>query len=526
LSHPGVAFLDRDGTINEKAPEGDYIKSPDELRILPGAAAAIRRLNEAGISVIVVSNQRGIALGRMTEADLRAVHDRVAHDLDSSAGARLDAFFHCPHDVGECNCRKPDIGMFHRARERFPWIDFSRSVMIGDSPSDVEAGRRMGMGTIQIGVDAPDLAAAVDQLLAAATIRVLHVLPHRGGGGERYIDLLERLPDFSHERFYLSAGRTPASAMGSIPLRWPRLARRVRAVDLVHCHGETTSAIALPLLSLRPAVVTTHGLHLLRRASGVGGFTIRSATRWVGRRCRVVICTSSSERAELAALLRPSDRHRLRVIRNGVEPPSPIPAPERAALRESLGVGPDTVLGLFVGQLEPRKAPLVAAHAAVEARGRGAGFVLAVAGDGPQAAELEALAGESVIPLGHRSDVERLMDAADLFVQSSEREGASYALLEAMARGLPVIASTGSGNPEIVDDAGLQFAVGDSTGLAGALVRLTVDPELRASLGARAATQVAERFTLRRFLDETETVYREALAGVREPGRAAAGARA
>jgi D-glycero-D-manno-heptose 1,7-bisphosphate phosphatase len=171
LSHPGVAFLDRDGTINVKAAEGDYIKGPGELRLLPGAAAAIRRLNDADVHVMVVSNQRGIALGRMTERDLATVQAELAAQLDAVAGARIDAFFHCPHDIGQCDCRKPDVGLFAQARERFPWIDFSQSVMIGDSESDVEAGRRMGMRTVQIGVNAPDLNSTVDQLLNDSSAR-------------------------------------------------------------------------------------------------------------------------------------------------------------------------------------------------------------------------------------------------------------------------------------------------------------------------------------------------------------------
>ena len=165
LSHPGVAFLDRDGTINEKAPEGDYIKGPEELRLLPGAAVAIRRLNDAGVRVIVVTNQRGIALGRMTEDDLDAIHAELSARLRSTAGAHIDAFFHCPHDLGECDCRKPETGMFRQAQERFPWIDLDRSVLIGDGPADVEAGRRLGIATVRLGADAPDLQAAVNAVL-------------------------------------------------------------------------------------------------------------------------------------------------------------------------------------------------------------------------------------------------------------------------------------------------------------------------------------------------------------------------
>ena len=165
LSHPGVAFLDRDGTLNEKAPEGDYIKRPEEVSLLPGAAEALRRLNDAGVAAIVVTNQRGIALGRMTERDLEEVNAELSAQLEAAAGARIDAFFHCPHDIGECDCRKPETGMFRQALERSPWIELTRSVMIGDSDSDVEAGRALGMATVRLGVDAPDLAAAVELLL-------------------------------------------------------------------------------------------------------------------------------------------------------------------------------------------------------------------------------------------------------------------------------------------------------------------------------------------------------------------------
>jgi glycosyltransferase involved in cell wall biosynthesis len=352
------------------------------------------------------------------------------------------------------------------------------------------------------------------------------VLPHRGGGAEKYIDMLERLPGYTHERFYLSADRMPGTAIRSIPRRGPRLLGRARAADLIHCHGDSASVIALPLMWTRPAVMTTHGLHMLRRAQGLGGLAIRAGMVTVGRSCRTLICTSPSECDELAQILRPTDRPKLRVIDNGVDPPRPISTEARTALRDSLKADSSTVLGLFVGELEPRKGPLTAARAAVEARRRGAPFVLALAGDGSQAPALRALAGEGVLALGHRSDVELLMSAADVFVQPSEREGASYALLEAMGHGLAVVASNGAGNPEAVGDTGLLVELGDSEALTDALLRLSSEPELRASLGGQAAARAAEMFTAARFLEETEAIYRAALAGVREPARASGGARA
>lgn len=164
---PGAAFLDRDGTINVKAAEGEYVESPEQLVLIPGAAAAIRRLNDAGLKAIVVTNQRGIALGRMGEEDLDAVHARLEELLAAEAGARLDAIFHCPHGLDSCDCRKPEVGLFLQAKERWPEIDLERSAMVGDSEKDVLAGERLGMATVHLGHDVPDLAAAIDELLGA-----------------------------------------------------------------------------------------------------------------------------------------------------------------------------------------------------------------------------------------------------------------------------------------------------------------------------------------------------------------------
>jgi D-glycero-D-manno-heptose 1,7-bisphosphate phosphatase len=144
-----TVFLDRDGVLNRKLPEGRYVTSWSEFQPLPGVAQAIARLNRAGLRVIVVSNQRGIALGLYTAAGVEAIHSAFQQVL-STTGAHIDAFFYCPHDRGQCNCRKPLPGLFHQAKVQFPTIEAASSVMIGDSLVDIDFARRVGMTAILI----------------------------------------------------------------------------------------------------------------------------------------------------------------------------------------------------------------------------------------------------------------------------------------------------------------------------------------------------------------------------------------
>jgi D-glycero-D-manno-heptose 1,7-bisphosphate phosphatase len=167
---PDAVLLDRDGTINVKAPEGEYVTAPEGLVLLPGAAGAIRVLNDAGIPVAVVTNQRGIALGRMTEADLDAIHARLERLL-AAEGARIDAFFFCPHEKGACACRKPGPLLLERARDRFGLASLAGTVMIGDALTDVQAGRAAGARTVLLrpaGAAVPPEADAVAPTLADA----------------------------------------------------------------------------------------------------------------------------------------------------------------------------------------------------------------------------------------------------------------------------------------------------------------------------------------------------------------------
>ena len=142
-------FLDRDGVINRKAPEGSYVTSWHSFEILPGAERAIALLNQTFRKVIVVTNQRGVALGRLSEPQLLFMHENLQKHL-GLLGAHIDSIYYCPHDVGECDCRKPKTGLFERAFRDFPGASPDTSVMIGDSDSDMLAGENMGMKTILI----------------------------------------------------------------------------------------------------------------------------------------------------------------------------------------------------------------------------------------------------------------------------------------------------------------------------------------------------------------------------------------
>jgi D-glycero-D-manno-heptose 1,7-bisphosphate phosphatase len=147
-----AVFLDRDGTINI---EKDYLYQASDFEFIPGAPEAIRLLNQAGIMVVVVTNQSGVARGYYTEEDVLNLHSHIAKELEHS-GAHVDAWLYCPHHPSgrgsyalPCNCRKPLPGMLQEAAARYD-IDLENSTMIGDKRADIEAGQAAGGRTILV----------------------------------------------------------------------------------------------------------------------------------------------------------------------------------------------------------------------------------------------------------------------------------------------------------------------------------------------------------------------------------------
>ena len=175
-----AAFLDRDGTI---IVDVDYPSRPEDVELLPGAAAAIRRLNEHGVAAVVVTNQSGIARGLFDEA----AYERVRARLDAllaADGARLDASYHCPHhpDFGSpCDCRKPGTALHERAAREMG-LDPARSLYVGDRLRDVLPALRLGgRGILVVGPSTPP----ADAARGAADFEVADSLDDAVG---RYLD--------------------------------------------------------------------------------------------------------------------------------------------------------------------------------------------------------------------------------------------------------------------------------------------------------------------------------------------------
>lgn len=143
-------FLDRDGVINHRL-IGDYVKHPGEFELLDGVADSIARANQLFGRVVVVTNQQGIGKKIMTERNLSEIH-AYCDELLKKANAHIDRYYFAPGLAAETNVlRKPNGGMAEQAKADFPEIDFSKSVMVGDSNSDIEFGKLLGMKTVFIG---------------------------------------------------------------------------------------------------------------------------------------------------------------------------------------------------------------------------------------------------------------------------------------------------------------------------------------------------------------------------------------
>jgi histidinol-phosphate phosphatase family protein len=238
LREPQAAvFLDRDGTLNA---HNGYVRSPDDLRILPGAGEAVRRLNRAGLRTALVTNQPILARGECDAAGLALIHAKLETELGRQ-GAFLDRIYHCPHhpDAGfpgevaalkiACDCRKPGPGLLLRGAADLN-VDLAKSWMIGDSLADVRAARACGVTAILVrtGDDAVDPAqaeASSDFIVAdvgAAARLILDVYPCAAAEAAPLAHGLAAGADF----FIAGQSRSGKSTLAGVITRELRLADR------------------------------------------------------------------------------------------------------------------------------------------------------------------------------------------------------------------------------------------------------------------------------------------------------------
>jgi D-glycero-D-manno-heptose 1,7-bisphosphate phosphatase len=143
-------FFDRDGIVNVSPGPGKYVERWEDFHLQPAFVRVLRRVTGLGFASVIITNQRCVALGRLSRADLESMHARLRDVLRNDHGLALTDVYYCPHDNGECDCRKPKPGMLLAAAGRHG-LDLAASWMVGDSPGDVEAGRAAGCRTVLVG---------------------------------------------------------------------------------------------------------------------------------------------------------------------------------------------------------------------------------------------------------------------------------------------------------------------------------------------------------------------------------------
>jgi glycosyltransferase involved in cell wall biosynthesis len=296
-------------------------------------------------------------------------------------------------------------------------------------------------------------------------------------------------------------------------------------IDVVNGHNPTGGlygALAGSLARVPAIVRTEHSVHYPGRHSRAYAWGMEALSTAL---TRTVVCVCEASRASHAGRMRWAAR-RFVTVPNGISGAQGLRS--RAEVRGDLAIEPDMRVVLAVGSLTRQKAHHVLIDAFVNVTRELPAARLLIAGEGPLRATLEHRiadrgAGASIRLLGARSDVPDLMEGADLFVLSSEREGLSVTLLEAMRAGRPAVVTRVGGNPEAVADGetGRIVPVGDVDALGGAMVEMLADPARAARIGAAARQRWARDFTAERMVSQTEGLYRAALGASARTGPAA-----
>jgi glycosyltransferase involved in cell wall biosynthesis len=293
-------------------------------------------------------------------------------------------------------------------------------------------------------------------------------------------------------------------------------------VDLLHTHSSKAGILgrAAARLARVPAVVhTVHGWSFNDTQPRATRMAYESLERLAARDTDLLLCVSEADR-EIGLSRGIGDPARYRVLRSGIDPAMYAQDGEvRQRVRRELGCVPGTVLVGSVGNLKAQKAPLDFVEAARRAHARDPRLRFVFAGDGEQRAEVErAIARASLAGvlrlLGWRDDVPDLLAALDLFLLTSRFEGLPRAALQAIAAGIPVVATDTGGIAEVVvsGEGGVLVPVGDVEAAALAIVRLAADPEARQRLATGARARLGTDFDIRRMVRDLEGHYDDLLA--------------
>jgi len=284
--------------------------------------------------------------------------------------------------------------------------------------------------------------------------------------------------------------------------------------DLVSAHSTKAGYAARFACAIlrKPVIFTAHGWAFTEGRSAWKRRFLALAERLAGRVTAKTICVSNHDR-DLALKFKVMPPGKLLVIHNGVDP-APFLNATGACVRQEFGLGETPVLTM-VGRLAPPKDPLVLLEASQLLRGE---FKLLIIGDGELRSAAENFIRKSrlnhtVILAGERKDIPEILAASDIFVLPSRWEGLPYTIIEAMMAGLPVVATSVGGVPELVDDwkTGVLVPPENPEALAETLQKLLDDPDLCKRMGQAGRKKALREFTLDRMLAETQRVYEEVL---------------
>ena len=365
--------------------------------------------------------------------------------------------------------------------------------------------------------------------------KVLYLLNYAGKAGtERYVETLVRYlggsrvePYFAYNEGGLLVERLEALGVPcrqvTMRRRFDRKAAKALAalcaewdIDLIHCHYLREHYTALLAKRYRPGLRVVYTNHFVQ----ANDLVTRVTNRWMDRRQDQMIAVCNKGKEQLIANGWSGDR--IQVVFNAVDPAAWAGDRSESTLRQELNLPEDRFVMLCASRFADDKghAYLIDSVKLLKERTKKP-FTLVLAGDGPllepAKAQVKELGLEDVVKfIGFRKDIKNLYKGSDLYVNSSRHEALSFLIIEAMAAGLPVIATDMGGNPDIVNDragCGLLVRYNDPDSMATAMQKLLEDKDLLERCRAGAAKTVAEKFEIHQWAEATWAVYEKALSG-------------